>query len=355
MSDLEVKVPRPMTRAIPMMLLCTLMLPTEAKAAKQLVPTTEAVRDPLNVVAVVRVGERVADDRYRFIEVDRIHGDRPGPWVVRMTKDLARTVDPEREYVIAFTDWIPDPNLKTLPPKKDPDGFKLVSVSLVGECLIPAELPVRTLFLASGGFFDDQREEAMDTALATLRRSDPIVQRFGAGELGLRAELSDSYETHQQSVVAKFVNQTQNDTVARSTMLSAALIMPPQPKLDWLPIVARQVIGRINPAFTGDPHLPGLAVAALQALGKRGAREDCEIMAPFLRSNQVGVAGTALRAMADLHPKTAAREAQAALDDPDLPAQSRRNFESFVQQMTIRGIKELREQESRAGAEEGEN
>jgi hypothetical protein len=226
---------------------------------------------------------------------------------------------------------------------------------LVGECLIPAELPVRTLFLASGGFFDDQREEAMDTALATLRRSDPIVQRFGAGELGLRAELSDSYETHQQSVVAKFVNQTQNDTVARSTMLSAALIMPPQPKLDWLPIVARQVIGRINPAFTGDPHLPGLAVAALQALGKRGAREDCEIMAPFLRSNQVGVAGTALRAMADLHPKTAAREAQAALDDPDLPAQSRRNFESFVQQMTIRGIKELREQESRAGAEEGEN
>jgi hypothetical protein len=319
---------------------------SDVEGAKQLLPATEAVQDPLNIVAVVRVGERVAPDRYRFVEVAPVLGERPGPWVVRMSADLADAVDPEQEYVIAFTDWIPDPNLKTLPPTRDPEGFKLVSVSLVGECLIPAVEPVRELFLAPRDYFDQQREDAIDAALAALIQPAASLQKFGAGELALRLRLSESYQTHQQSLIRRFIDGTHNDTVARSTMLSASQLIPPQPKLVWLPMVSRSVISRINPVFAGDPNLPALAVAALRALGTRGTRDDCEVISPFLRSNQTGVADAALQALGKLHPKTAAREAQTALTEPDLPDQSRRNFETFLQQMNIRGIQELREQEA---------
>jgi hypothetical protein len=311
------------------------------------------------VAAVVRVGERVAADRFEFHEVTPILGDRPGPWVVRMTEALADSVDPEQEYVIAFTDWIPDPNFKTNPPSKDPDGFKLISVSLVGECLVPAVKPVRELFLAPDGYFDDQREHAIDIALAALISGDPAVQRFGAGELALRTDLAESYSSGQQSIIRKSIVRSQGDTVARSSMMAAALTIPPQPKFDWLPVVARNVLSTIEPQFSGDANLPALAVAGLQALGARGSRNDCDLVAPFLLSNQTGVAASALRALEKLHPKTAAREAQAALAKPDLPSQSRRDFEAFVQKMEIRGIEELRRQQessslSNSGVKDGD-
>lgn len=310
-------------------------LASGVQAAKPVPTPSQQLKTDENIVALVQVAAKSADNQLLLKAEQMLHGDTFTEQKVRAEAATYASVQVGQRYVVAFSWFTKDPLTRGKGWVKNTEGPEIVGFTEVANALFPAEPALLHLLSLSNEPSSDAAR--VDDCLQLLALADYRLRYFCSLELLLQPRLASAFDEARRDRLQQLLAGSDYAPEHRDLLYRAALTLPSTLRGDWLADLARRDLQKLGNQYDLATRVPGLAKAATQILREHGSASDATLLSALLRSNAPGVGKMALEALAQ-HAGTAAQQSvAAALADPSLPAESRRVFERYRKQGVLPG------------------
>lgn len=298
-------------------------------AAKPVPPPSQQLLTDENIVAVVTVAEKSAANQVRVTAEQMLHGERFTEQVVKLDETTFAEAAPGSRYLLAFSWFTKDPLTRGKGWVKNTAGPEAVGFTEVGNALLPPEPALLDLLRLPPTPQNDGRR--IELSLQLLAVDDARLRYFASLELLLNNRLPPTFSAGQRDELADLLSRPGYAPEHRDLMYRVALALPLELRGDWLAASARQTLQQLGHHYDLASRVPSLAKVATQILRDHGNAGDADLLAMLLRSNAPGVGKMALEAMLRQAPAAVPAAINAALAEPELPADSQRAFRKYTQ------------------------
>ena len=317
-------------------------------------PPGEVLREPANKLVVATAAEIVGQARIRFEVVEVLSDERAGEltevsrdqqatpvdpspvakhtdqsWNVRMSSKTASEVRLGSTYIIGISRYLrgrfPLPRWRL-----DPEGYRLVALSVVGEAVFGPSLDLKFLLTVPSTADGWVPRPTLDHILRLLLGQPTAARRVAVLELYFHPQLGALLAPGEINHLRSMIENETEETVVRDYLLQAAALFPAAAEPDWVAGSCRTVLRRAPLEVQLGSAVASFQHTVLRILKERGDSGDLDLAARLLRSASPGLTLSALQTMEALNPDGAVEKARHELSVGGLPEQSKRYIESFL-------------------------
>lgn len=302
--------------------LAMLLAVTIAEAAKPVPPPSQQLLTEENQIAVVTVRGKDPTGKLDVKIEQMLHGESLDQALIVLDAAAQANVATGQRYVLAFSGFSKDPLTRGRGWVKNEAGLTAVGFTEVPNALLPPEPALLDLLRLPPTPQNDGRR--IELSLQLLAVDDARLRYFASLELLLNNRLPPTFSAGQRDELADLLSRPGYAPEHRDLMYRVALALPLELRGDWLAASARQTLQQLGHHYDLASRVPSLAKVATQILRDHGNAGDADLLAMLLRSNAPGVGKMALEAMLRQAPAAVPAAINAALAEPELPADSRR-------------------------------
>lgn len=309
-----------------LVLACLLPLGT-VHARPELGPPSIKLRSNVANVVAARLESRGENGELHFTKLEDLHNEAPAEITLTVLPQLARSLQPGRNYVMAYIGWRQDRFPKVLVPRSG--GPVLISLPGAAPAIF-ADSPVLREIL-SWDLEQSQHSpvELLPLIRAGLQVADWQYQEFFVTEIATRFPLHQHLtDTDREAVVRLATGPATSPYVPEFLFYNGDFLgaaYAPQNRTE----VARHVLRETALRLDAGSAYPALVHTAMEYLAENGDEKDGAVLARWLWTNHNGLIETAMESMRRLGVADLAEMIDEVLTQSILDDTNRRVLENY--------------------------